>query len=163
MNKVLIGCKAAGKTTVGRAWAEQLGWTFVDTDDAMAPVRETFLRLGEEGFREKESEVLKRFLGTKHHIIATGGGIPMHPAAADLLPQLGEVIFLDTPIEVLWDRIERDPPPFITSYAEFLELYQQRRPYYLKIADRIETDIWQVIGLEKDFASPHGESRTARR
>ena len=43
---VLIGAAGAGKTTVGRALADALGWRFVDGDDFHSPAAITKMRAG---------------------------------------------------------------------------------------------------------------------
>ena len=61
MNLVLCGMMGSGKTTVGKALAKALDWTFADTDEVLAErygsITEIFAKYGEDYFREKESEV----------------------------------------------------------------------------------------------------------
>ena len=63
MNIILIGMPASGKTTVGKALAEKLSKSFVDTDDLIVeaagkPIPEIFAQSGEKAFREMESNVI---------------------------------------------------------------------------------------------------------
>ena len=63
MRLFLTGFMGAGKTTVGRSLAAQLGWPFVDLDAeietlAGETVREIFEHSGEDRFRELESHAL---------------------------------------------------------------------------------------------------------
>jgi len=44
---VLMGVSGAGKTTIGRLLAEQLGWTFYDADDFHPPANVEKMRRGE--------------------------------------------------------------------------------------------------------------------
>jgi len=44
---VVMGVAGAGKTTVGRRLADELGWTFVDADDLHAPESVERMRRGE--------------------------------------------------------------------------------------------------------------------
>lgn len=76
---VLVGFMGAGKSTVGRALAERLGWRFVDADDAVEeaaglPVPEIFRRHGEDVFRRWEAETVHELLVHRHLVVATGGG-----------------------------------------------------------------------------------------
>ena len=60
----LTGFMGCGKTTVGRALADELGWTFADLDEEIearekTTIAEIFDTHGEAAFREIETEVLK--------------------------------------------------------------------------------------------------------
>src|SRR5947207_13239987 len=44
---VLMGVSGAGKTTVGRLLAEELGWTFYDADEFHSPANVEKMRRGE--------------------------------------------------------------------------------------------------------------------
>ena len=76
---VLIGAPGAGKTTVGRVLAEQLGVGFRDSDAdvearADATITEIFVDEGEEGFRRREREAVRDALQTHTGVLALGGG-----------------------------------------------------------------------------------------
>ncbi|HEY9867143.1 MAG TPA: shikimate kinase, partial [Candidatus Obscuribacterales bacterium] len=63
INIYLIGMMGAGKSTVGRLLAKQLGYRFMDTDDlisqtARQSISDIFATEGEAAFRELESKVL---------------------------------------------------------------------------------------------------------
>ena len=76
---VLLGLPGAGKTTVGRALAHLLGWTFLDFDQQIEAetgltVAEIFARYGEAYFRGLEADLTKR-LASRHQVVfAPGGG-----------------------------------------------------------------------------------------
>src|SRR5262245_55797562 len=77
----LIGFMASGKTTIGRLLAERLDWAFVDLDKliedgAERTVADIFAAEGEEGFRKRETEVLRDVARRRKTVIATGGGAP---------------------------------------------------------------------------------------
>src|SRR5690625_2550310 len=62
---ILVGMMGAGKTTVGRALAKALQRDFIDLDHAIeaqcgVPVATIFDIEGEEGFRRRETKMLKR-------------------------------------------------------------------------------------------------------
>ncbi len=76
---VLVGFMAAGKSTVGRRVARDLGYGFVDLDEAVTelagrPVPEIFRREGEAAFREMEARVTRRLDDRREVVVATGGG-----------------------------------------------------------------------------------------
>jgi shikimate kinase len=79
-----------------------------------------------------------------HAIIVTGGGIALRAENADLLKQLGKIVWLDADPEILFERALREGnrPLLITTNPRemFLQLLKARRPIYAKIADvRIDT------------------------
>ncbi|MGI9240072.1 MAG: shikimate kinase, partial [Verrucomicrobiales bacterium] len=95
-NIVLIGFMGTGKTTIGKIASERLGLEFVDTDDLIVEaageqIPEIFERVGEGGFREIETRVLRELAGHSGKVIATGGGIVTQPVNVPLLHGLGFV------------------------------------------------------------------------
>ncbi|MFZ1008309.1 MAG: shikimate kinase, partial [Candidatus Sulfotelmatobacter sp.] len=146
----------AGKSSVGRAMGKLLGWGFEDLDERIElrerrTVAEIFRDSGEAAFRRAEHAALKELLkelrsGTEK-VVALGGGafVPIRNAAlieAEDVP----TVFLDASVEELWQRcgeqaerqgVER---PLLSGYVEkFRELYEARRPHYLKARHRQET------------------------
>src|SRR6185503_11348550 len=78
----LVGFMGAGKTTVGRALAEKLGWEFVDLDDLIQArdgrtIPEIFEESGERAFRNLEQQVLREFVNSfraNPSVLSLGGG-----------------------------------------------------------------------------------------
>ena len=76
----LIGYRACGKTTVGKALAKRLNWAYIDADEyleraAKRTIAEIFKTDGEAAFRELESKCLAEILSGDHDtVISTGGG-----------------------------------------------------------------------------------------
>ena len=78
---LLIGFMAAGKTTLGKALARDLGLQFIDLDHYIenrfhCTVAQLFTERGEEGFRQIERTMLHEVAEFEDVIIATGGGTP---------------------------------------------------------------------------------------
>lgn len=156
-NIVLIGLMGCGKSTIGRKLQTLLGYPLVDTDQlieekAGTSIAEIFARRGEPYFRELESAVLQELSapGTPRRIIATGGGIIGRKANRKLLSQLGYVVWLQAPVEVILQRTarNRDRPLLQTENPrEKIErLLAERSPLYHEIADlELET-----AGLETE-------------
>ena len=76
MRIYLVGFMGAGKSTVGRALARRLRWSFVDLDReierrAGAPVPELIAERGEEAFRSLEHQALERSARRTRAVIAT--------------------------------------------------------------------------------------------
>jgi len=148
---VLMGLRASGKTTLGRAVAHALGANFIDLDDCTrsllgaATVREAFATAGEARFREAETRALAEVLGQPPQVIALGGGTPTAPGAADLLAAARRsnrafLVFLDPPLEVLAARLkaETGDRPSLTGLGVVEEIgvvAETRRPLYAALTD----------------------------
>jgi shikimate kinase len=156
-NIVLVGLMGCGKSTIGRKLQTMLGYPLVDTDQwieekAGMTISEIFARRGESVFRELESAVLNELSapGTPRRIIATGGGIVGRRANRKLLSQLGYVVWLQAPVDVILQRTarNRDRPLLQTENprAKVEKLIAERSPLYHEIADlELET-----AGLETE-------------
>jgi shikimate kinase len=176
---ILIGFMGAGKSSVGRALAAELGWEFEDLDERIErrerrTIREIFRDAGEAEFRKSEHAVLKEALGdlqsgTKR-IMALGGGAFVQELNAALIKSSGiPTAFLDGSVEVLWERCLRQSAqrgverPLMGNERNFRTLYERRRPHYLKASLRQETggkdveqiaaEIVQALGLRKQRKS----------
>ena len=74
---VLVGLMGAGKSTIGRRLAKQIGWRFVDSDEeieaaAGCRIADIFSVHGEPIFRDLEQRVITRLLGEEPLVLATG-------------------------------------------------------------------------------------------
>ncbi len=142
---VLAGFMGAGKSTVGRLLASELGWQFTDTDAEIErrcgrSIAEMFRHEGEAVFRRRESLAMARALGQHHAVIALGGGAPEFLTNRLLLEQTPRtaVIFLDAPFDVLFDRCVMQEgtavrPVFMDAQSA-AERYALRAPYYRRCA-----------------------------
>ncbi len=141
----LTGFMGAGKTTVGRALASLLDWSFLDLDyeielSQKLPISELFHLHGETGFREIETDALRSVLqqASRPTVIALGGGTFVLPANAELLRRRGaRVVFLEFDIDELFQRcraahqhLPSNPRPLVATPEAFHALYTQRLPYY---------------------------------
>ncbi|MGA8213655.1 MAG: shikimate kinase [Candidatus Sulfotelmatobacter sp.] len=152
---VLIGFMGAGKNSVGQALGEQLGWAFEDLDERIErrerrKVAEIFRDSGESGFRRAEHAALKELLNELRagaaRIVALGGGAFVQRRNARLVEAGGApTVFLDAGVEELWRRCKQQTGqngierPLLGSLKSFRELYEARRPHYLKASFRQET------------------------
>ena len=141
MNYILIGMSGCGKTTVGRALAEALGFTFVDLDEEIErrqgkSIVQIFQEVGEVGFRKLESEELARWQGTQNMVIATGGGVVTQPRNLPVLKELGKVIFLNRSLQSIAQTIQTSTRPMLHKDDTALQrLYDERLPLYRSCAD----------------------------
>ncbi len=144
---VLTGCRASGKTTVGRGLAESLGWEFADTDElisrAFGDIASLVAREGWERFREIERQTLFSLAGEKEKVIATGGGAVMHQDAWEELRKNALVVWLRAGIDTVRARLAADPAspgqrPSLTGadpIAEIAAVMAEREPLYRRGSD----------------------------
>jgi shikimate kinase len=122
MKIFLIGMPGSGKSTVGRQLAEALKLPFVDLDDELIrkekqSIAKVFAEKGEEYFRQSESDVLQQWAtSNQDFVMATGGGAPCFHKGIDIINQHGVSIFIDTPVEEILKRLEKeDHRPLLQS------------------------------------------------
>lgn len=111
-NVALVGFMGCGKTSVARLVAEELGFLFVDGDEAIVAragksIPQLFAE-GEAHFRTLEREVTVALAACQRLCIATGGGAFVDPAIQEALLSSSLVVYLDAPFDVLWERIKED-------------------------------------------------------
>ena len=94
---ILIGYMGAGKTTVGRLLAEQLSYSFLDTDGMIEAqerrsIRTIFEMDGEERFRDMETALLEKLLeeNLEDVVLSVGGGLPVRDKNRELLCSKGD-------------------------------------------------------------------------
>ena len=143
-NIFLVGPMAAGKTTIGRMLADELGLTFKDSDSEIerrtgADIPWIFDMEGEEGFRERERQVLAELTTETGILLATGGGSIELEENRKNLRSRGIVIFLDTSIELQLARTKKDKkrPLLRTDDREKVlqDLKKKRDPLYAEVSD----------------------------
>ena len=164
---ILVGFMGAGKTTVGRALSRRLGLPFEDLDDRIQhregkTIEQIFRESGEAEFRRAETAALRELLGelgSSHRVVALGGGAFVQPANAALLEDAKVYsVFLDAPVDELRRRCEDEPTerPLRRDPEQFRQLYETRRPFYLKAAVRIETNGKDVDTVAAEVACSLG-------
>jgi shikimate kinase len=135
---------AAGKTTIGKMLAEELGLVFKDSDREIekrtgADIPWIFDMEGEEGFRERERIILAELTNEKGILLATGGGSVELEENRRCLQSRGVVVFLDTSVELQLARTRKDKkrPLLRTENREEVlqELRTSRDPLYKEVAD----------------------------
>lgn len=147
---VLVGLMGAGKTTVGRRLAKQLGVKFADSDDQIVEaagccIRDIFEIHGEPIFRDLEQRVIARMLAEKQPmVIATGGGAWMNPEIRKNVDKNGYSIWLKAELDVLLDRVSRrNTRPLLEKgdkRAILEKLMGERYPTYGKADATIDSD-----------------------
>lgn len=146
-NIVLIGFMGCGKSSVGKCFAEQYGFSFVDTDQLIeermgCTVSEIFAAKGEPYFRDLETEVLQELVRTaKRQVIATGGGMPVRMKNQKLLRKLGMVVYLSVTPETVLARLAGDTTRPLLQKAsreeEIRHLLTERKFVYQMTAHKV--------------------------
>ena len=147
---ILVGPMGAGKTTIGRALAQELKLPFKDIDHIVventgADIPWIFDVEGEEGFRKRESHALIEAFKGEPSVIATGGGIVTQEANRQLLRRIGGVVFLYTSVKQQVHRTAKDKnrPLLQQENPEKVlkDLMVIREPLYREVSDfTVETD-----------------------
>ena len=107
----LVGMMGSGKSAVGKVISSTLDVPFKDADieierAAKLSIPEIFDRHGEEFFREKEDQVIKRLLNEKSCILATGGGAFINKNVRNSIKEKGVSVWLNADLETLWKRVK---------------------------------------------------------
>ncbi|HEX4826467.1 MAG TPA: shikimate kinase [Candidatus Polarisedimenticolaceae bacterium] len=134
----LVGFMAAGKSTVGRALAHDLGWEFADTDAIVERERgttiETIFRTeGEGAFREAEWRALLSLEGRSRLVVATGGGLFLGAPHRAFIRANGVSCWLDLPLEVARARVDDPSSRPLLALADALDrraFFERRRAAY---------------------------------
>lgn len=147
---VLVGPMGAGKSTIGRMLAKELGYRFLDSDRIIeercgANIPWIFDVEGEEGFRERETSMLRELSEQAGTVLATGGGAVMRRENHALLKREAVVVYLRTSIEQQVERTRKDRNrPLLQNddpEAVLRKLFALRDPIYTELADVVmQTD-----------------------
>lgn len=142
---LLIGFMAAGKTTLGKALAKEMGLQFIDLDHYIesryhCTVSQLFAERGEEAFRQIERNMLHEVAEFEDVIIATGGGTPCFYDNMEYMNAQGITVFLEASIDVIYTRltIARVQRPLVAGKsadelrAYIADMLARRLPYYTR-------------------------------
>ena len=166
---VLVGFMGAGKTSVGKALGRRLGWPFEDLDDRIQArmgqtIEQIFQNRGESDFRRAETAALRELFnepGPWPRVVALGGGAFVRSANTAVVKKAqAHTVFLGAGAQELFRRcqLEGVRRPLLRDLKQFRELYEQRRPYYLKAHLRIETSGKDVAAIAAEVACSLGIS-----
>lgn len=160
MNVILTGMRGTGKSNIGRALANLMGYTFVDTDDAIEEVAdrrvaEIVAHDGWDRFRSLEADIVVRVAAQDNQLVATGGGTLIDPNNAALLKKRGVVVLLACDIPTLQRRIAVETNrPSLTGEASAVEeleqVWQSRCTAYHAAADLVYDVSDETLDLEQD-------------
>ena len=136
---VLIGPMGAGKSTIGKRLARDLGRPFIDSDQVIrertgVEIARIFDVEGEAGFRQREKDVIADLLNEPPCVLATGGGAVLDADTRTRLWDQGIVVYLETSVAEQLRRTGKDkrrPLLQTENPQERLEaLMAERQPLY---------------------------------
>ena len=135
----------SGKTTVGKALAKKIGYTFIDMDDAIIKqtgksISELFELHGEQGFREIEKQYLHNTFGFQKAVISTGGGAPCFFDNMEQINAHGTSFYIKMSVGGLFNRLQnaKDERPLVKNLNDeelraFIDTnLTKREPFYSK-------------------------------
>ena len=151
MNLVLIGYRGTGKSVVGVILARRLRMRYIGMDAAIVEnagisIPEIVGKYGWPGFRDLESEQVRKLAALDNLVIDTGGGVIEREENIDVLQKNAMIFWLRARVDTIVSRIQGDNQrPSLTSGKSFTdevaEVLERRTPRYKSAANHeIETD-----------------------
>ena len=167
MKIILLGYMGTGKSTIGKALANELNLSFIDLDHTMEKqmgmtISDFFEVSGELKFRRLENEVLNNVLAENDQmILSTGGGTPCYGNNLQLMTSApkAKVFYLKASIKTLTERLlsEKDTRPLIQSIGdedlpEFIGKHLfERSNFYLQADYVLDIDQKSVETIVKEI------------
>ena len=149
----LIGMMGTGKSKFGRQIANILKFNFYDIDHMIEKefkmtIKELFQKYGEIFFRKIEKRTINNLIfkinkNKEKVIISLGGGGFDNEETRELLLNNTNVIWLNTPVDVLVQRVgDGSKRPMIKGRIRdsIMELLKRRTKYYSLCHNQINTD-----------------------
>lgn len=144
-NIVLIGPMGAGKTSIGKALAREIGWSFYDSDQVIEERAGVDLLWiydleGDEGFHRREQKVIIDLMQKRNIILATGGSTVAITESRKKISEHGLVVYLYTSLD---DQLVRTgyskKRPLSVELEErrniLKRLHEEYLPIYEELAD----------------------------
>jgi shikimate kinase len=129
----------SGKSTVGPLIAQQLGWRFVDVDDAIVAetgmaISRFFAAHGEYAFRDVERATIGRLAMEDGLVLALGGGAIEDAGTSELLLHAAGLLLvhLEVTLETTLARCggTESTRPVLADRANLEKRYRRRLPLY---------------------------------
>jgi shikimate kinase len=147
---ILVGFMGSGKSTVGRALADRLGWELIDFDEEIEraqgrPIAEIFRQAGEAAFRRLEAQLTDRLRDRRNAVMAPGGGWMVRPDLVDTLRPGSLIVWLRARPETLYRRHlgQGVPRPLLAVERprEAIDgILAEREAHYKKAHATVDTD-----------------------
>jgi shikimate kinase len=151
---VLVGVPGAGKTTVGRLLAKELGLEFLDSDQVIESrtgksVSDIFTQDGEPAFRQIEHDVIVDLLDSSNTVLALGGGSLGNDDTRAKVKG-ATTVWLVAGLAQAVDRVgmNRNRPLLLGNVrGQLADLMSAREPLYKEVA-KIAVDTSKLIPSE---------------
>ena len=149
VNLYLVGFMGTGKSTVGRAVAQRLDFTLLDSDHEIERLQgksipEIFAQDGEAAFRVMERDFIVQGHPAERTVLACGGGLVVQPGMLALLQSKGVVVCLHASLATVLERTSRHrnrPLLDVENPEERIRtLYATREAIYRRSGTLILTD-----------------------
>lgn len=149
VNLYLVGFMGTGKTTIGRAVAQRLGFALLDSDQEIEreqgrAIADIFASDGEAAFRKMERAYIEGGHQATRAVVSCGGGLVVQPGMLAALQERGVVICLHASIETILARTARHRHRPLLNVedpdAQVRALYAVREPVYKRAGTVILTD-----------------------
>lgn len=151
---LIIGYMGAGKTTLGKVLAKDLGLPFYDLDwyiesRMMKTVPQLFAERGEEGFRKVEHNMLHEVAEFEDVVISCGGGTPCFYDNMEYMNAQGDTVYLKASPEVLYAHLQMgkvERPLLKNKTREEMQAFikeqlAEREKYYTKARHIFNVDL----------------------
>ena len=158
----IVGFMGCGKTLVAEELSRVLERPWVDLDARIEDIEgrspaQIISEDGEQAFREKETAVLRELLRRPPGVVvALGGGAWTMAVNRELIRSVESVVvWLDTPFDVCWQRIEQDAQfrPMAPSRAAAEKLFSERLTFYQMADLRIGSASESPAQIAKNIAA----------
>ena len=142
MKIYLVGMPCTGKTTLGREFAKEINFNFIDTDELIESwkkmtIPEIFEKYGERGFRKMEKDALHYIESLDNAIVATGSGIFKDPTNKLLMN--GVIVHIASNLDSIISRMMESKvirPLFKNRSIESIrKIYDERISTYNSFSD----------------------------
>jgi shikimate kinase len=151
---VLVGVPGAGKTTVGKLLAKNLGIDFFDSDQVIEAradksVSDIFTQDGEPAFRKLEHDVIVELLDSDNVVLALGGGSLGNDETRAKVKD-ATTVWLVAGLAQAVDRVgmNRNRPLLLGNVrGQLADLMAAREPFYKEVA-AIAVDTSKLIPSE---------------
>ena len=139
-----IGMMGSGKSTIAKNLAENCNLELFEADEIFEKqekitIRDFFEKFGEEEFREKESEILKKIVKKENFILSTGGGIVLKKENREILFDSDiTTIYLKASPNSIYNRIKNQtqrPLLQVQNPREEIEKIIKNREIYYNLAN----------------------------
>lgn len=136
---LVCGLNGCGKSTLGEALAERLGYTWIDIEDCYFPKTDSRYPYAAPRSRKEAEQILRERIGQSDHFVLTA---VKGDFADDIIAALEKVLWIRVPQEIRMQRVRK------RSYEKFGprmlpggDLYEQEERFLLHAETRKEADV----------------------